>query len=217
MSYPTSLDSFTTKTDNVDTVEASHINAVQTAIEAIEAHIGTTSAPKISAQIHLMGVGITPATTNGCADSSVTKLEMSTNKNTLNVPAFDKDTVEYGDYWFEMPADYDGGTITYHINWTHPSTTTNFKVAWNLKAVSMGDGDSLDSAYGTAVQVNDEGGTTHDKYTTAESAALTIAGTPAAGKYVNFRVSRVATDGTNDTLAVDAYLLEIVITYTRTA
>ena len=41
MSYPSSLDSFPTKTDNVDTVEAAHINALQDAIVAIETELGT--------------------------------------------------------------------------------------------------------------------------------------------------------------------------------
>lgn len=38
--FPTSLDSYTTKTDNVDDVMASHINNVQDAIEALQAKVG---------------------------------------------------------------------------------------------------------------------------------------------------------------------------------
>ena len=213
MAYPTDIDSFETKVDGVDRSYAADINALQDAIVAIETHLGITSAPKINSQIQLLGSSITSATTNGCGS---VKLEMGTNKNTIGVAAFDKDTVEFGDFWHELPADYDGGTITFHVNWTHPATTTNFKVAWSLKAVGMADGDSLDSAYGTAIQVNDEGGTTSDMYQTPESAALTIAGSPVAGELVNWRLSRVATDVTYDTLAVDAYLISVTITYTRT-
>lgn len=217
MSYPTDIDSFTTKTDNVDKVEASHINALQTAIVAIETHVGTAAIVQVNSQIQLMGTSITPAKTNGCADPGSTILEMSTNKNTIKVPAFDKDTVEYGDWWHELPADYDGGTITYHVNWTHPSTSTNFNVAWALKAVAIGDGGTLDASYGSAIQVNDTGGNTNYLYRSPESSALTIAGSPTAGKLVNWRIYRVANDATNDTLAVDAYLIGVTITYTRTA
>ena len=193
--------------DHVGTNEHTHADTDTGGI------IPGTSLTKINHQIQLMGSSITPATTNGCGFVS---LEMATNKNTLTLPAFDPDTVEYGDWWHELPSDYDGGTVTFHVNWTHPAATA-FKVAWSLKAVGTADGDSLDSAYGTAVQVNDEGGTTHDKYTTAESAALTIAGSPVAGEMVNWRLSRVATDGTNDTLNVDAYPISVTIAYTRTA
>jgi hypothetical protein len=167
----------------------------------------------INKQIQLLGSSITASATNGCG---MINLEMPTNKNTIRVPAFDKDTVEFGEWWHELPSDYDGGTITYHVIWTHPATTTNFKVAWSLKAMAVGNAVSLDTAYGGAVQVNDEGAVTSYQYTTAESAALTIAGTPLAGKLVNWKLSRVATDGTNDTLAVDAYPIEVCITYTRT-
>ncbi len=47
MSYPASLDSFTTKTNKVDLVDAAHINAAQTSIVAIETAIGLN--PKGSA------------------------------------------------------------------------------------------------------------------------------------------------------------------------
>jgi len=40
INYPTSLDSFTNKTDNVDNVMAVDINDVQDAIEALEAKVG---------------------------------------------------------------------------------------------------------------------------------------------------------------------------------
>jgi hypothetical protein len=41
MSYPSSLDNFSTKVDSVDDVLAAHMNAVQTAIVAIETELGT--------------------------------------------------------------------------------------------------------------------------------------------------------------------------------
>ena len=43
MAYPTSLDSFTTKVDGVDYPKASHINSLQTAVEALEAKVGVDS------------------------------------------------------------------------------------------------------------------------------------------------------------------------------
>jgi hypothetical protein len=43
MSFPTGLDSFTTKVDNVDDVLASHVNDLQTAVAAIETKLGIDS------------------------------------------------------------------------------------------------------------------------------------------------------------------------------
>ena len=54
------------------------------------------------------------------------------------------------------------------------------------------------------------GGTTDSLYISPESSAITVAGTPAAGDMVFFRIARVATDGA-DTLAVDARLHGITL------
>lgn len=45
MAFPTSLDSFSTKADNIDTVAAADINNLQTSIVAIETLIGAGSLP----------------------------------------------------------------------------------------------------------------------------------------------------------------------------
>jgi len=42
MAYPAAIESFATKTDNVDTVHAAHVNALQTSIVNIETELGIT-------------------------------------------------------------------------------------------------------------------------------------------------------------------------------
>lgn len=155
--------------------------------------------------------GWKPTKTSGCGDAA--QLEMGTNKNVIDYLPFDAASIEYAYQNVPMPLDYDGGTITAKFIWTHPTTTTNFKVSWGLQGVATGDDDTLDVAQGTAVYANDEGGTASDNYTSPATSAITIAGTPAAGKLINFRVLRKADDGTNDTLAVDAYLIGVLIEY----
>jgi hypothetical protein len=152
-----------------------------------------------------------PKLTSGCAASA--QIEMGTNKNVYDYLAFDKDTVEYAYANVAMPESYTGGTVYAQFYWTHPATTTNFKVSWGLGAVSFSNDDTLDAAVGTVIYSNDEGGTTSDLYISPPTAAITIAGTPVAGDYVNWRISRKADDGTNDTLAVDAYLLGVLVWY----
>jgi hypothetical protein len=155
--------------------------------------------------------GWKPTVTSGCGAQA--QIEMGTNKNVYDYLAFDKDAIEYAYANVPMPLDYDEGTITAQFYWLHPATTTNFKVSWGLQAVAITDDGTLDVAQGTAIYSNDEGGTTSDLYISTETAAITIGGTPTPGKLVQFRVSRKADDATNDTIAVDTYLLGVLIKY----
>jgi hypothetical protein len=155
--------------------------------------------------------GWKPTVTNGCGNAA--QIEMSTNKNVYDYLPFDKDAIEYAYANIAMPDDYTGGVIYFKPYWLHPATTTNFKVSWGLQGVSFDNDDSLDASQGTAVYVNDVGGTTSDLYKGDLSTAVTIDGSPAAGDLVQFRASRKADDGTNDTLAVDAYLISDMIWY----
>lgn len=155
--------------------------------------------------------GFKPTITSGCAASA--QIEMGTNKNVYDYLAFDASTIEYAYANIVMPADYTGGVIYFKPYWLHPATTINFNVSWGLAGVSFSNDDTLDAAQGTAIYSNDTGGTTSDLYIGDLSAAVTIAGTPVANDLVQFRCLRKADDGTNDTLAVDAYLLGFMIYY----
>ena len=152
------------------------------------------------------------ATTNGAASGTV---ETSTNKVMLATLDFDASTAEIAQFSIAMPEQWDEGTVTFKVHWSHPSTTTNFGVAWDLAGVAFGDDDAQDAAFGTAVVVTDTGGTTNDLYITAESSAVTIAGTPQAGDLVYFRLRRAPSNG-SDTMAVDARAHAVVV-YINTA
>ena len=201
---------FDRKTDNVDIVHAADVNELQSAIETMSTTLDTLSS--INASFMLSAAGITPAITSGCGDP--TQAVSGGDAINYKYAPFDKDNIEIGWWNHPLPSDYDGGTITYKVHWAHAAATA-YKVAWDLAAVAVGNDDSLGLSLGTPVQVNDEGGTTSDNYITDESSALTIAGSPAAGDMVFWRLRRVANDGTNDTLDVDARLLYVEITYTR--
>jgi hypothetical protein len=167
----------------------------------------------VSAQIFLSAAGLSPQAANGCA--SIATTSMATNKEDLKTLDFDKDTVEYAQtVFFFMPSDYNGMTFTAKFVWMHPATTTNFGVTWQIEAAAFVDDLVGDSAWGTAVHVDDTGGTTNDIYISAATGAVTPSGTPAAGCGMMVRISRLATDGA-DTLAVDAKLIGVQLTYTR--
>ena len=165
----------------------------------------------ISSQFALTAGGGQPTTTNGCADA--VKLELGTNDVDIVTLNFDKDNDEYAVWQFPLPDDYDGGTVLYRVYWSHPAAAA-FVVYWELSLLMVGDDDAMDQAWGAAISVNDAGGTTNDKYITAWSAAVTPAGSPAAGASGFFRLMRDANHA-SDTLDVDARVHSIQIEYTR--
>lgn len=146
--------------------------------------------------------------TNGPA---VGVFETTTNKVNRRTYDFDAATIEYAQFAIQMPKSWDEGTVTFAPVWSHASTTTNFKTSWGLQAVAFANDDALDAAFGTAQFSNDTGGTTDDIYIGPESAAITVAGSPAAEEVCWFQVFRKADDATNDTLAVDARLVGMTV------
>ena len=151
-----------------------------------------------------------PRTTNGAAPGTV---ETPTNKNMFKTLDFDATTKEYAQFEVWFPKSWNLGTVTFQPMWSHAATTTNFGVAWALSGVARSDDDLGDVAFGTEVSVTDTGGTTNDIYLGAESAAITVAGSPAVGDCVQFQFSRLPADAA-DTLAVDARLHGIRVSYT---
>lgn len=146
---------------------------------------------------------ITPSATGGC--QSLTTIASAANQPDIQTLNFDGTTQEYGQFAIAPPAGWSGGTVTFAPVWSHPSTTTNFGVVWDLQAVAVSNDDTILANFGTAQTSTDTGGTTDDLYIGPTSAAITIAGTPADGDMVFFRIGRVTGDG-SDTMAVDARL-----------
>lgn len=164
--------------------------------------------------IPVMAVSISPRQTNGCA--ALAYLAGASNQPDVPYLAFDSASTEYAEFCIAMPPSWDEGTVTFVPHWAHPATTTNFGVCWQLQAVAVSNDDPLAATYGTAQSSVDTGGTTSDCYSGPESSAVTVAGSPAAGDLVFFRVSRLHSDG-GDTMAVDAYLLGVTLYITTDA
>lgn len=163
--------------------------------------------------IWVPALAMIPRITNGAAPGLV---ETTTNKNMVATLDFDATTQEFAQVDVRMPKSWDEGTVSFIPVWTHGATTTNFGVVWGLDAVAIGNDDALDAAFGTEQTSTDTGGTTDDAYQGPESAALTIAGTPAEGDLVQFRIHRNPAAG-SDTMAVDAKLIGVLVLYTNAA
>ena len=111
-----------------------------------------------------------------------------------------------------MPPAYGGGTVTAKFIWTATGTSTN-PVLWGCQAYAYGDLTTIEQTWGTAQTVQDaHSATASQVQITDATSAITIGGTPAANKWVQFRVYRDPTSG-SDTLAATAQLLAVIITY----
>lgn len=163
--------------------------------------------------IYVAAGSMTPSSSGGCG--GVQRYQTSSGHPDFIALAFDSVTEESSEFSIRMPKKWNEGTITFDVAWTH-STAGAYGVVWELKAVAASDGDTLDAAFGTAVTVTDTGGSSVVIRTSPESSALTIAGSPAAGDMVLFKLSRKPTNG-SDTLDVDALPLGINLYVTTDA
>lgn len=153
--------------------------------------------------VPIMAAAMQPSASGGCA--SLATVATAANRPDVLSLDFDSSSAEYAQFAIPMPSSWDEGTLTFKIHWSHAATATNFGTTWKLQAVAVGDDDTISVDYGTAAAVSDTGGTTNDLYTSAMSAAMTVAGTPQPGDMVYFRLYRDPTDG-SDTMAIDARL-----------
>jgi hypothetical protein len=155
--------------------------------------------------------GIRPSASGGCA--ALALVASAANQPDISSLDFDATTAEYAQFWVRMPKNWNESTVTAQFYWSHAATTTNFGVRWGLQGVAISDDDTIAVAYGTAQEVTDTGGTTNDLYVSPATSAITIAGTPAAGDMVAWRVYRDPANGA-DTMAIDARLHGVAIFYT---
>lgn len=180
----------------------SQVTGLQTALDA-----------KLAQGKHTIWIpagSMTPRATNG---ASVAALERSNNKLMLRTLDFDAGVQEHAQFAVAMPKSWNEGTLSYQALWMGDGTGG---VAWSLQGVAMGDIDSLDAGFGTAVQVTDAWASSGSVHITVESGAVTVAGPPAEGDLVFFQVFRAVADAA-DTMPVDAKLIGIRLYFTLAA
>jgi hypothetical protein len=169
-------------------------------------------APSVSYEtIWVPAAAMTPRTTNG--PTSATN-ESTTNKRMDLTLDFNQSTAQYAQFQVAMPKAWDLGTLTAQFFWRAPGGTGD--VVWGCQAVASSDDDTWDAAFGTAQTVTDSVTATGDQMTSAASAAITAAGSPAAGDLVTFQVYRDAAN-VADTLAADAKLIGVKLIYSTSA
>ena len=169
-----------------------------------------SSAVKIAGKetIWIPALAMYPNTTNGAEAAQV---ELSNGPEIKSLD-FDKDSDEFAQFAVAFPKSWNAGTVTFQAFFTATSTNTG-TTAWGLSGVALADNGDLNTAFGTQVVATAKAhsGTSNDLDVSAESGAVTIAGSPGDNEYVFFQVSR---DVSADDLTADARLLGIKLFYT---
>jgi len=164
--------------------------------------------------IFIPAAAMRPTVSNGCA--ALADAETTAGRPDMTVLDFDASSDEHAQFQIAFPKSWNLGTVTFQAFWTTTATDTD-GVAWALQGVAVSDDDTIDVAYGTAVVVTDDNiSAAEDMLVTAESAAVTIAGTPQNDDMVYFRFFRDVSDA-NDDMAEDARLIGIKVFYTTDA
>lgn len=164
--------------------------------------------------LYIPASAMTPTVSNGC--SGLTLVETTAGRPDMRVLDYDASADEHAQYELLFGSSWNGGTVTFVPVWTVSAAVVT-GVAWGLQAVAVDDDETLDVAYGTPVVVTDDAlNASEDIMIGAESAAITIAGTPGALQIIPFRIFRDVSDA-NDDMTQDARLLGIAMYITSDA
>ena len=155
---------------------------------------------------------MTPRDNAGCGALTTTAAATNGRADITHLP-FDASTQEHAQFSVAMPKSWNEGTIKAQFYWTTTGSDTD-AVIWGISGVSYANDNPMDVAFGTAVTVTDNIlSAAKDILVTAETADVTIAGSPAAGEICYFEVFRDADDG-SDTVGEDCLLIGVKIIYT---
>ena len=172
------------------------------------------SAVKVAGKetIWVPAVAMYPNTTDGAG--AISQTELSNGPEIKAIP-FDQSSDESAQFAVAFPKSWNEGTVTFQAFFTADSTNTG-TTKWVVNAVALADDDSLNTAFGTAVgpAAKAMSGTANDLAVTAESGAITIAGSPSTDEYVFFQITR---DVSEDDLSADALLLGVKLFFTTDA
>jgi len=163
--------------------------------------------------IFVPAVAMYPSTTNPCGGPE--QVETTALRPDLKVLDFAADADDFAQFAVAMPKSWNEGTVTFQPFWTVTGTNTG-TVAWQLAGVAITNDESINTAFGTQVATNALAfsGTSNDLMVSAESGAVTIAGSPAANDMSFFQINR---DTSADDQTGVARLLGVKLFFTTDA
>ena len=122
---------------------------------------------------------------------------------------------EFAQFSVAFPKSWNEGTVTFQPYWTVTGTNAG-TVAWQLGGIAVSSDDSINTVFGTLIATTAlaHSATSNDLMISAESSAVTIAGTPAVGDCCYFQINR---DVSADDQSGDARLLGVKLFFTTDA
>lgn len=159
-------------------------------------------------EIFIPAEAMNPTTTTGCA--ALAKVEAASNDVDYWVLDFDTTTAESAFFTIRMPDNWNASTVTFQFIWTNAAGLTTETVVWGIKGRCYADSDAIDQAYGSEITTTDTWLAQNDIHISAESTAVTPAGTLAAGQWAQFKITRKTA---SDNMTGDARLMGIRLKY----
>lgn len=138
----------------------------------------------------------------------------ATNRTNWDEVLFDTTTQEFCQATVVMPSNYNNNTISARFYWscsTAPSGSNN-GIVMGIRGRAFGDNVTLDAAMGAGQTVADTVQTLNFMHVTSATPAVTIDGTPAANKAVQFEIYRAPSDSL-DNYGFDVRLLGVEIIF----
>lgn len=180
---------------------------------AQSAAIAASSAATIGIQdLFIPASAMWPTITNGC--SALTQSEFAVSFFNIQTLDFDQTTEEHAQLQLVMPRKWNNSTITFIPYWTAAAGTPGQTVRWQMSGAAYANNDSLITAPGTAIAVDDALLTVNCVHIGPESAAMTFSNTPASRDFLMLQIHRKVAD---DDLAADAKLLGVTLMITTTS
>ena len=129
-----------------------------------------------------------PSTTNGC--SALTQVETTALRPDLKVLDFAAAADDFAQFSVAFPKSWNEGTITYQPFWTVTGTNTG-TVVWQLGGIAVTSDATINTAFGTLIATTAlaHSGTSNDLMVSAESGAVTIAGSPSTDDVSFFQIN----------------------------
>ena len=195
--------------------DAAKLATTATGVEVTGAATVGGAAVKVAGKesIYVPAAAMYPSTTNG--SSGLEQVETTALRPDLKVLDFSDGADKFAQFTVAFPKSWNEGTVTFQPFWTVTGTNTG-TVAWQLAAVAITNDESINTAFGTQVATTALAfsGTSNDLMVSAESGAVTIAGSPAANDMCFFQINR---DISADTQSGAARLVGIKLFFTTDA
>lgn len=158
---------------------------------------------------------LAPTVANGAtAVATVASTSTATNFDAI---ALSSSTTQYFTMNGSLPISWDGSTVTFQAVWTSTNAAVDgTSVTFCLQGYALGDGESFDRSYGTAVCVEDLWVSSWTAHVSPMSAAITIGGSPTPGDTIVWRGYRNV-DAAGDTMAQNALLVRLRLFYTKSS